>query len=157
MFWNGTRFTEKGWGVDWKEMMMCGCDGGARMEKRTRKEAKWKIRTRQDRSLRNRVVQFTNGAAQGGARTCRCATDAIHCRVWWKDKFPRFSVFWNCRSSEKRSATIGWSMNVFVVMQSPFPIIQKEKESLIASSREPCEEPDCMCSENCVVWTSTWA
>ena len=27
----------------------------------------------------------------------------------------------------------------------------KKKESLIASSREPCEEPDCMCSENCVV------
>ena len=38
---------------------------------------KWpheKLRTRQDRSLRNRVVQFTNGAAQGGARTYRFST-----------------------------------------------------------------------------------
>ena len=25
------------------------------------------------------------------------------------------------------------------------------------SPRERCEEPDCMCSENCVVWTSVWA
>ena len=33
----------------------------------------------------------------------------------------------------------------------------KKKKILIESSREPCEEPDCMCSENCVVWTSTWA
>ena len=38
-----------------------------------------------------------------------------------------------------------------------FPTIQKEKESLMESSREPCEEPDCMCDENCVVWTSNWA
>ena len=25
------------------------------------------------------------------------------------------------------------------------------------SPRERCEEPDCMCSENCIVWTSNWA
>ena len=62
-------------------------------------------------SLRNRVVQFTNDAAQGGARICRCATDSVHCRVWWKDKFPRFSVFWNCGSSDNRSTTIRWSMS----------------------------------------------
>ena len=79
------------------------------MEKRTRNEAKWKIRTRQDRSLRNRVVQFTSGAAQGGARTCRWATDSVHCRLWWKDKFPQYRVFRNCGSSEKRSAATRWS------------------------------------------------
>ena len=90
-------------------MMKCGIDGRAQMEKRTRNEAKWKIRTRQDRSLRNRVVQFTSGAAQGGARTCRWATDSVHCRLWWKDKFPQKRVFRNCGSSEKRSAATRWS------------------------------------------------
>ena len=45
------------------------------------KRPKEKLRTRQDRSLRNRVVQFTNGAAQGGARTCRSATDSVHCSL----------------------------------------------------------------------------
>ena len=73
------------------------------MEKRTRKEAKW--------SLRNRAVQFTNGAAQGGARTCRSATDSVHCSLWWKDKFTQYRVFRNCGSSEKRSTTIRWSMS----------------------------------------------
>ena len=34
--WN--RFTERRWGVVWKEMMNCGIDGRARMEKRTRKK-----------------------------------------------------------------------------------------------------------------------
>ena len=68
MSWSGNRFTERRWRVDWKEMMKCGIDGRARMEKRTRKEAKWKQRTRRDRSLRSRVVQFSNGAAQSGAR-----------------------------------------------------------------------------------------
>ena len=32
-------------------------------------------------SLRNRVVQFTNGAAQGGARTCRGGADSVHCSL----------------------------------------------------------------------------
>ena len=53
---------ERRWGVDWEEMMKCGIDGRARMEKRTRRDAKWKLRTRQDRSLRNRLVQYTYGA-----------------------------------------------------------------------------------------------
>ena len=70
-----------------------------------------KLRTRQDRSLRNRVVQFTNGAAQGGARTCRSATDSVQCSLCWKDKLPQHRVFRNCGGSEKRSATIRWSMS----------------------------------------------
>ena len=48
--------------------MKRGIDGRARMEKRTRREAKWKLRTRQDRSLRSRVDQFAKGAAQGGRK-----------------------------------------------------------------------------------------
>ena len=35
-----------------------------------------------------------------------------------------------------------------------FPPFQK---NLMESTRESCEEPDCMCSEKCVVWTSIWA
>ena len=92
MFWSGNGFTERRWRVDKKNMMKCGIDGRARVEKRTRKEAKWKLRTRQDRSLRSRVVQFANGTAQGGPRTCRSAKNSLHCRVWWKDKFTQFSV-----------------------------------------------------------------
>ena len=34
---------------------------------------------------------------------------------------------------------------------------EKKKKKLIESSREPCEDPDCMCSENCIVWTSNSA
>ena len=34
-----------------------------------------------------------------------------------------------------------------------FPTIQKKKPE---SLRKLCEEPDCMFSENCVVWTATW-
>ena len=137
-------------------MMKRGTDGRARMEKWTRREAKWKLRTIQDRSLRSRVVQFTNGAAQGGARTCRSATDSPHCRLWWKDKFPQFRVFRNCGDSEKRSTTMVWSMNLSWC-RGFFVTIEKEKGSLIESFRDSCEEPDCMCSESCVVWTSTWA
>ena len=33
------------------------------------------------------------------------------CSVWWKDKFPQFRAFSNCRGSEKRSTTIKWSMS----------------------------------------------
>ena len=140
--------------VVWHDMMKCGIDGRAQMEKRTRKEAKWKIRPRQDRSLRNRVVQFTNGAAQGGARTCRSATDSVHCSLWLKDKFPQFRAF--SKLSRFRKAQYNdKAVNVFLVMQRLCPTIQKEKESLIESSREPCEEPDCMCSKNCVLWTAT--
>ena len=62
-------------------MMKCVIDGRARMEKRTRKESKWKQRTRRDRSLRSGVVLFTDGAAQSGAENCRGATDTVHCCV----------------------------------------------------------------------------
>ena len=62
-------------------MMKCGNDRGARMEKRTRKEAKLKLRTRQDRSLVDRVGHFAHGAAQRCAENCRGATDSVHCRV----------------------------------------------------------------------------
>ena len=34
-----------------------------------------------------------------------------------------------------------------------FPTTWKK---LVASLRKLCEEPDCMFSENCVVWTATW-
>ena len=47
--------------VCFTEMMKREVDGRARTEKGTRREAKWKLRMRQDRSLRSRVVQFTNG------------------------------------------------------------------------------------------------
>ena len=33
----------------------------------------------------------------------------------------------------------------------------KRKKNLMESPRERCEEPDRMCSENCIVWTWTWA
>ena len=33
----------------------------------------------------------------------------------------------------------------------------KEKKKLMVSPRERCEEPDCVCSENWIVWTSNWA
>ena len=36
--------------------------------------------------------------------------------------------------------------------RSLFPPLQQMMES----PRERCEESDCMCSENCIVWTSTW-
>ena len=49
-----------------------------------------------------------------------------------------------------------FSFFIPVVMQRPFPTKQKKK-NLMESLRERCEEPDCMCSENCVVWTSIWA
>ena len=137
VFWDGTRFTEKRmtrWfdTIWWSVVLME--EHGWRNEHEKRPSEK--LRTRQDRSLRNRVVQFTNGAAQGGARTCRCATDSVHCSLWWKDKFPQYRVFRNSGAC---------------------PNIQKEKERSIESSREACEEPDCMCSKNCVVWTATWA
>ena len=99
------------------------------------------------------LFNFTNGAAQSGAG--RSATDSMHCRLWWKDNFPQFGVFRNCGGSEKRNTTTGWAMSLSWC-RGFFVTLQKEKESLIESSREPCEEPDCTCSEKCVVWTSTW-
>ena len=62
-FWNGNGFTERRWGVGGKEMMKCGIDGRAQKMKRTRKEAKWKQRTRRDRSVMSRVGHFAHGPA----------------------------------------------------------------------------------------------
>ena len=73
MCWYGNRITERSWGVVRKEMMKCRIDGRARMEKRTRKEAKLKLRTRRDRSLVSRVGHFAHGAAQ------RCAEKLSWC------------------------------------------------------------------------------
>ena len=61
-FWNGNWFTERRWGVGGKEMK-CGIDGRAQKKKRTRKEAKWKQRTRRDRSVMSRVGHFAHGPA----------------------------------------------------------------------------------------------
>ena len=151
MFLNGNRFTERRWGVGWKEMMKCVIDGRARTEKRTRKEAKWKQRTRRDRSLRSGVVLFTDGAAQSGAENCRGATDTVRCCVWCHDKFTEFRVFRNCgRGSAKRSTTMVRSMSLSWC-RGFFPSI------LIESPRKLCEEPRCMWRDNCGVWTSIWA
>ena len=78
------------------------------------------------------------------------------CSLWWKDKFPQYRVFRNCRGSEKAQYN-DKVVNVFLVMQRLCPTIQTEKENLIEPSREACEEPDCMSTKNCVVWTAAWA
>ena len=46
------------------------------------------------------------------------------------------------------------AVNAPVVMHWLFPTTWKKK--LIESLRKLCEEPDCMFSEICVVWTATW-
>ena len=69
MSWNGNRFTERRWGVGWKEMMKCGIDGRAQKKKRTRKVAKWKQRTRRDRSVMSRVGHFAHGPAHVQKKT----------------------------------------------------------------------------------------
>ena len=79
---------KKDGGVVKHEMVKCGSGGGARMEKRTRKEAEWKLQTRRDRSLMSRAVHFAHGAAQRCPENCRGATDSVHYRVWCKDKSP---------------------------------------------------------------------
>ena len=71
MFWNENRFTE----------MKCGMMEEHGWRNGHEEKPNEKLRTRQDRSLRSRFVQFTEGAAQGGARTCRSATDSMHCRL----------------------------------------------------------------------------
>ena len=75
-------------GVGKHEMMKCGSGLGARMEKRTRKEAEWELRTRRDRSLVSRAVHFAHVAAQRCAENCRGATDSESCRVWCNDNSP---------------------------------------------------------------------
>ena len=50
-FRSGTRPTKRKWRRGQHEIMRCGNDRRAQMENRTRKEAKWKQRTRRDRSL----------------------------------------------------------------------------------------------------------
>ena len=49
-----------------------------------------------------------------------------------------------------------WVINGLVVMHWFFPPFKTTKRKL-ESSRDPCEERYCTCSENCVVWISTWA
>ena len=80
-FRSGNRFTGRRWVVVWKEMMNCGIDGRARMEKRTQKEATCKQRTRRDRSLVSRVGNFAHSAAQRCAEKCRGATDIQYIAV----------------------------------------------------------------------------
>ena len=100
------------------------------------------------------LFNFTNGAAQGGARTCRSATDSMQCRLSWKDKFTEFRVFRNCgRWSAKCNTTMVWSMSLSWC-RGFFPPFKNKTYGL---PRELGEESDCMCSENCVVWTSIWA
>ena len=61
-------------------------------------------------------------------------------------------MFRNCGGSAKRNTTIGWSMLLSWCIGF-FPPLEKK---LIESLRKLCEEPDCMFSESCVVWTATW-
>ena len=145
MFWNGNWFTSRRWRVRGKEMMKCGIDGRARIKKRTRKEAKWKQRTRRDRSVVSRVGHFAHGPAHRGVR------DLIYCRVWCHDMFSEFRVFRNSgRWSAKCSTTMVWSMSLSWCIGF-FPPKKEKPEYL----RKLCEEPDCMCSENGVVWAQT--
>ena len=132
--------------------MKCGIDGKVRnKETYTQKKQNWKQRTGRDRSVVSRVGHFAHGPAQGGARTCRGATDSIHCRVWCHDMFSEFRVFRNSgRWSAKCSKTM-WSMSLSWCIGF-FPPKKEQPEYL----RKLCEEPDCMCSENCVVWIATW-
>ena len=58
----------------------------------------------------------------------RCNT--LPC-VWWKDKFPRFSVLWNCGASKKRSTTIRWSMS-FSWCRGFFPPSKKQKKAWLS-------------------------
>ena len=106
-------------------MMKCGIDGRAQKKKRTRKEAKWKLRTRRDRSEMSRVGHFAHGPAHVQKKNCRRATDSIHCRVWCHDMFSEFRVFRNSgRWSAKMQHNDG-VVNVPVVMHWPFPTIKK--------------------------------
>ena len=143
-------------GVVKHEMMKCGDDGGARMEKRRRKEAEWKLRTRRDRGLVSRVVHFAHGAAQRCAENCRGATDSVHYRVWCNDKSPNFE----CSETVEvlQNAKSRWSGRCPCRDALAFHHHSKqEKKKKPQSFRERCEEPDRMFSKNCVVWTSTWA
>ena len=78
------------------------------------------------------------------------ATDSIHCRVWKDDKFPEFRVFRNCGRSAKRNSTDG-VVNVPAVMHWLFFTIKNW-----LSPSGSFVKPDCMLSENCVVWTASW-
>ena len=137
------------------DMMKCGSGGGARMEKRTRKDAEWKLRTRRDRSLASRVDHFAHGAAQRCAENCRGATDSEHYRVWSNDKSSNsecsetVEVLQKCRKSKGWSMSLSWCIGSF----PPFKAKRRKPQSF----RELCEEPACMFSKNCVVWTSTSA
>ena len=50
------------------------------------------------------------------------------CSLWWKDKFPQYRVFRNCRGSEKRSTTIRWSMS-FLWCRGFVPPSKKKKKT----------------------------
>ena len=47
------------------------------------------------------------------------------------------------------SLPLSWCRGLFTPL--------KRKKNLVVSPTERCEEPDCMESENCIVWTSNWA
>ena len=110
MFWSGTRFGS----------------GGARMEKRTRKEAEWKLRTRRDPSLASRVVHFAHGAAQ------RCAEKLS----WWyrfsslpcvmQRQVSQSRVFRKCGSSAKCRKSKGWSMSLSWCIGFSPPLFKKK-------------------------------
>ena len=119
-------------GVVKHEMMKCGNDGGARMERRTRKEDEWKQRTRRDRSLVSRVVHFAHGAAQRCAENCRGGTDSVQYRVWCNDKSHNL-VFRNCGSSAKCRKSKGWSMSLSWCIGSLPPLKTRKKTSLSPS------------------------
>ena len=106
-------------------MMKCGNDGGARMEKRTRKEDEWKLRTRRDRSLESRVVHFAHGAAQRCAETVVVAQfSTLPCVM--QRQVSEFRVFRNCGSSAKCRKSRGWSMFLSRCIGS-FTTIQSKK------------------------------
>ena len=96
-------------------MLKCGSDRWTRMEKR------W--------------LFCTWCCTKRCAENCRGATDSIHCRVWYNDKFTKFRVFRNCGRSAKRNTTDG-VVNVPVVMHWPFFTIKnwlRPSESFVKS------------------------
>ena len=142
MFWNEIESLKEDEWWNKKEMMKCGIDGRARMEKRTRREAKWQQRTRRDRSLTSRVVQFYQWCC---SRWCRS----------WCHRFSTSLIVME-RQIPLQNAIQRWCDQCPCRDALVVPTIQNKKKKL-ESFREPCELPDCLCSENCIVWTSIWA
>ena len=139
--------------IHWNEVWD---DGTTRMEKRTRREAKWK----------------TTDETRPKSEKSSCSIYRWSCSRWWRSQCHRFNALpfvmerqvpslesvqqlWMSRFREAQYNH--WVINDLVVMHWFFPTIPNNKKNLMESTRELGEEPDCMCSENCVVWTSTWA